>query len=93
MVASMRDMAPVFVIDVLQSEREVVVCPQKNEVGAADKNSESPVISADGKEMKVPGFLVDLRIPCTNIHRFPALSTACSPLSTPVPSTTATAVL
>jgi hypothetical protein len=60
--------APVFVIDF--GEREVVVCPFKSEVGTAEKNTTTPVITTEGKEMKVPGFLVDQRVPCTKIRRF-----------------------
>jgi len=67
-------MMPVYVID-FGGEREVVICPYKSEIGTADKNSNSPIISCDGKEMKVPGFLVDQRIACTKIRRFWSPST------------------
>lgn len=61
-------MAPVFVIDC--GEREVVVCPYKSEFGTAEKNTTAPILNSDGKEMKVPGFLVDERVACTKIRRF-----------------------
>lgn len=67
-------MAPVYVID-FGGEREVVICPYKSEIGTADKNSNAPILSCDGKEMKVPGFLVDQRITCTKIRRFWSPST------------------
>lgn len=59
---------PIFVIDC--GEREVVICPFKAEIGTAEKNTNSPILNLDGKEMKVPGFLVDERVVCTKIRRF-----------------------
>lgn len=67
-MASKPQAAPVFIIDF--GEREVIVCPYKSEVGTAEKNTDTPVLSIDGKEMKVPGFVVDHRVYCTKIHRF-----------------------
>jgi hypothetical protein len=78
-IATKPSMAPVFVIDF--GEREVVVCPYKSEVGTAEKNTPTPVLSCDGKEMKVPGFLVDQRVTCTKIRRF-----SLSPSPTAVPA-------
>ena len=79
---------PVFVIDC--GEREVVVCPFKSEVGIADKNTTTPIINSDGKEMKVPGFLVDERVVCTKIRRFDFPSSSSSSTAT---STTATVAI
>lgn len=59
---------PVYVIDC--GEREVVICPYKEEISTGDKNAASPLKTIDGKEMKVPGFILDFRIPCTPIKRF-----------------------
>jgi hypothetical protein len=72
-IAPKAPLAPVFVID-FGGEREVVICPYKSEIGTAEKNSHSPILSCDGKEMKVPGFLVDQRITCTKIRRFGNIS-------------------
>lgn len=90
LASSKSTMVPVFVIDVVQSDSEVIVCPYKAEVGTADKNSNLPVLSCDGKEMKVPGFIMDHRVKCTRISRFP---TSASSLSTIIPSANVTATL
>lgn len=81
---SKNNLVPVFVIDALQCDYEVVVCPYKSEVGTADKNTNSPVLSCDGKEMKVPGFITDHRVKCTRISRFPTATT----ISTTIITTT-----
>lgn len=91
LASSKNTLVPVFVIDSLQCDQEVVICPYKSEVGTADKNTNSPVYSCDGKEMKVPGFITDHRVKCTRISRLPTASTTSTTIIT-VSTVTATLV-